>query len=168
MGAPRRWASRLLDLAVRRLAPADSGWGSAMLRELDFVAGEWAALAWALGGAAALGRHFLPRRWTLQEIGRTTAGLLVGVVLAAGVLALSLGALLRLLPDSFAAWQQEHAAAAGWLTVVVVPEIVLVLAVASLWPRKRSIAIGVVLAAMTLITHFALYVARHGYAGGSL
>ena len=57
MGVPRKLAGALLS-GVLRLAPEESrDWASAMLRELDFVDGDWAALLWALGSTTAILRH---------------------------------------------------------------------------------------------------------------
>jgi hypothetical protein len=50
----RRLASAILSASVRRAPPAVREWGNAMLREMDFVEGDWAALFWALGSATAL------------------------------------------------------------------------------------------------------------------
>jgi hypothetical protein len=57
MGAPRKLATGLLR-AVLRLVPEESRqWATAMLHELDFVDGDWAALFWALGSVTAILRH---------------------------------------------------------------------------------------------------------------
>ena len=49
MGTPRRLAAGLLRTVVR-LAPAESrGWASAMLRELDFVHGDWGGIILGAG-----------------------------------------------------------------------------------------------------------------------
>jgi len=48
MGTPRRLAARLLEALVH-LAPAECrDWAMAMLRELDFIEGEWASFFWAM------------------------------------------------------------------------------------------------------------------------
>jgi hypothetical protein len=52
----RRLASAILAAAVRWASPAVREWGNAMLREMDLVEGDWAALFWALGSATALFR----------------------------------------------------------------------------------------------------------------
>ena len=53
----RRLASAILTTAVRWASPGAREWGNAMLRELDFVEGDWAALFWALGSATAVFRR---------------------------------------------------------------------------------------------------------------
>lgn len=89
----RRFASALLDAVNRRLSPDSREWGEAMLRELDFVESDWAALAWALGGTVALCRYSAPRQIqrqlekqfgrgkesTLKTIGQKVAGLLTRI-----------------------------------------------------------------------------------------
>jgi hypothetical protein len=55
--AIRRLASAILTTSVRWASPGVREWGSAMLREMDFVEGDWAALFWALGSATALFRR---------------------------------------------------------------------------------------------------------------
>jgi hypothetical protein len=69
MGDPRKLAAKLLE-AVVRYAPEESReWASAMLRELDFIEGDWSALFWALGSAAAVVRHAASnwRSWTSNK-----------------------------------------------------------------------------------------------------
>ena len=55
--AIRRLASAILTTSVRWASPGVREWGSAMLREMDFVEGDWAALFWALGSATAIFRR---------------------------------------------------------------------------------------------------------------
>jgi hypothetical protein len=55
--AIRRLASAILTTSVRWASPGVREWGNAMLREMDFVEGDWAALFWALGSATALFRR---------------------------------------------------------------------------------------------------------------
>jgi len=50
-----RWLARaILKAGVRMASPEAREWGQAMLRELDFVPGDWASLWWALGSVGAL------------------------------------------------------------------------------------------------------------------
>jgi len=50
-----RWLARaILKAGVRMASPEAREWGQAMLRELDFVPGDWAPLWWALGSVGAL------------------------------------------------------------------------------------------------------------------
>lgn len=53
----RRVAASLLRLALK-VAPQDSFvWGQAVLAELNYVEGDWPALAWAFGGAVVLAKQ---------------------------------------------------------------------------------------------------------------
>jgi hypothetical protein len=54
----RRLALGILQMALRHASPRAQEWGQAMLRELDFVKGDWAALRWSVGSAASLFRPF--------------------------------------------------------------------------------------------------------------
>ena len=55
----RQAATVLLESAIR-IAPADTrDWGRAMLGELNYVEGPWAATMWALGGASVLAKQAL-------------------------------------------------------------------------------------------------------------
>jgi len=54
---PRRVATLLLRFAIW-IAPHDTlDWGNGMLNELNHVQGSWAAVIWAMGGAAVLAKH---------------------------------------------------------------------------------------------------------------
>jgi hypothetical protein len=55
--AIRRLASGILTTSVRWASPEVREWGNAMLREMDFVEGDWVALFWALGSATVLFRR---------------------------------------------------------------------------------------------------------------
>ena len=106
-----------------------------MLRELDFVEGDWGALSWALGSTAALFRHSVGRQ--LETIGKQAAGILSGVVAAATVLTLSvLGLLLlaSLLPPGL----QLGNGPVGWMFVLVIPEAVFVVTAVRLWRSRRG------------------------------
>jgi len=53
----RGLASAILTAAVRRASPGVREWGAAMLRELDFVESDRAALLWAIGSVTVLFKH---------------------------------------------------------------------------------------------------------------
>jgi hypothetical protein len=48
MSATRRLASKLLRAILRHSSADSQEWANAMLRELDFIENDWAALFWAL------------------------------------------------------------------------------------------------------------------------
>jgi hypothetical protein len=50
----RQLASTILRFSIRHASPKAREWGQAMLREMDFVRGDWAALFWAIESATAL------------------------------------------------------------------------------------------------------------------
>ena len=159
MPMARRLAFRWLNAVVRSSPPESRPWGDAMLRELEVVESDWGALSWALGGTAALFRHSVGRR--LETIGRKAAGILSGVVIAAAVLTLSVRGLLELVP-LLSPGSQLGNGPVGWMFVLVIPEAVFVVTAVRLWRSRRSMAMGLLLAAMTLITHVVVHVATHG------
>jgi hypothetical protein len=73
----RRFASAILTWAVRRAAqPRVREWGNAMLREMDFVENDWAALFWALGSATALFKHLEAPMSNLSDVLSRTQALM--------------------------------------------------------------------------------------------
>lgn len=147
-----------------------------MMRELDFVESDWSALLWALGSTTALFRHSVPRqlrtqlekrfgpteKGMLKNIGKKTVGMLWGVIIAGAVLTICVLGLLRLAPVFFPAWNSGHAPFVEWLAIVGIPEAVFVVTAVALWRKERYMATGVLLAAMTLITHAIVHAAIHG------
>jgi hypothetical protein len=176
MSLARTLASVLLDRIVRHASPESQGWGNAMRRELDFIESDWTALLWALGSATALFKHSVPRQvkerfekrfgpagmGMLRNIRKKAVGTLWGVVMATVVLTISVLGLLRLAPALFPAWQLEHPRIVEWLAVVGVPEAVFVVAAVAFWRNKRSMATGILFAAMTLMTHAIVHAMIHG------
>jgi quercetin dioxygenase-like cupin family protein len=132
----RLLATRLLTTVLRRCANDDWTWGTAMLRELDAIEGDWSALRWALGSASVV-------------LKQAAAGILAGVTLAAMTVAICMGGLARLIP--------LHAVAAQWLTAVVLPEAIFVGAAFMLWRRRKAPALGFTLSAMLFVAHVALW-----------
>ncbi len=139
----RRLASTLLRIVVRRLSGADRGWGEAMLRELDVVESEWDALRWAVGGA-----FVLLRRETLTDVRRRATGVLSGMALAAGVVALCLAGFSRLL---------ALRGGTAFLAEIALPVAVVIAGAVACWRRRRFVAAGLLLFATTFITHVIVY-----------
>jgi hypothetical protein len=176
MSVARRLAYRLLNSVVRHASPDSQDWANAMLRELDFVEGDWGALLWALGGTTALFRHSVPRQLQvrlekhfgtaqggmLKNIGKMTAGMLWGLVIASVVLTISLLGLLRAAPVLFPEWHVGHARHVEWLAIVGIPEAVFIATAVALWRRKRPMAAGVLLAALVLMAHAVVHTMTHG------
>jgi hypothetical protein len=175
MSAARRLSSRLLHAVVRHASSDSQGWARAMLRELDYIDSDWAALFWALGGTTAIFRYSVPREvralierhsnrsqaLMMNNIGQKATGVISGVVIAVAVLASAFG-LVRLLFSLVPAWDIERMPWAEWLTVIVVPETIFIVTAVAVWRRRRSMAIGILLSAITLITHFVFHLATHG------
>jgi cytochrome bd-type quinol oxidase subunit 2 len=172
MSAIRRLASRLLRAAARHSSSATQDWANAMLRELDFIESDWAALFWALGGAAAIFRHSVPRglrAWlekrreqsrgsAKESIGKRAAGVTAGIVLVLAVTSLAL-VLVRQLFYAFPAW--DLGSMPWWVAMIVIPEIIFVVAVVALWRKRRSVATGILLSAIVLAVHFVVHAATH-------
>lgn len=172
MSAMRRLASRLLRAVLRHAPPDSQGWASAMLRELDFIESDWAAFFWALGSTTAIFRYSVPRRlrtWlgkdsrnqeglTMKGMGKKAAGVGAGIGIALGVCACAWGLvwlMFYLFPKS------DLGPMPWWVGMVVIPETIFVVAVVTLWRKRRPMAIGILLLGITLVTHFAIHVANH-------
>ena len=105
MSAIRRVSSRILLFVVRQSAAENRSWGNAMLRELDFVDNDWAALLWALGSTTAICRHSLihrlkqrrgtpgPEPSSLRQFARSMTSVLSGMAVAGVVLTVSVALL---------------------------------------------------------------------------
>ena len=98
----------------------------------------------------------------LKNIGKKAAGLISGVVIAAGVLAICAFGLVRLSFLLFPGWQLQRMPWAEWMIVIVIPETIFMVTAVALWRKRRSIAAGILLSAITLITHFLVHIATHG------
>jgi hypothetical protein len=172
MGAPRRFAAALLTAVLRIAPPASREWASAMLRELDFIPGEWTALFWALGSASAIVRHAACnwRQWVTQlnskreermnSTGKKTIGVVSGAVSAIMLVACAFG-LLRLTSILF---PRLGIVNAGWthiLTMIVIPEAIFIAAAVALWRKRRPIAAGILLIAVAIGVHIAVWAAIH-------
>jgi hypothetical protein len=172
MSMTRRLALGVLTVVIRHSSSERQLWGNAMLRELDFIEGDWAALFWAFGSTAALCRHSVTSRlrtlsdrrfnetFQLKKIAKKTTGILSGVVVAGTVLVLCVGILIGLI--RFALLQQENGRLADRLLIVVIPETLYLVAVITLWRRRKSVALGILLAGMILVTHAVIHFANHG------
>jgi hypothetical protein len=176
MSLARRLSSRLLNAAARHASSDTQDWAHAMLRELDYIEGDWAALFWAVGGTTAIFRYSVPREvraWAqrrrpnraeelmMNTIGQKATGVISGVGMAFAVVACAFG-FVRLFFLLFPAWDIERMPWAEWLGVIVVPETIFIVTSVAVWRRRRSMAVGIVLSAITLITHFVIHVAAHG------
>ena len=172
MSALREFAARWLRAVVRRAPPGSKAWASAMLRELDFIESDWAALLWALGSTAAICRHSA-REWrtwfsrrgreeerTMKETAMKVVGVLFGVFIALGVLAVGAfgvhGVVFRIFPDL------AHGSVPWpvWIASLLV-EALLVVGAVKLWQKRRPMAVGILLTALVFATHFVIHLASH-------
>jgi hypothetical protein len=177
MGAAHNLAAKLLR-AMLHYAPAEQrAWVEAMLRELDFVEGEWAALFWALGCSAVIFRECL-REWgtwlwkqfanlfgirSIQEenkmnsTGKKTIGVLsgMGIALALGVVAY----LLRyVIADMLKAVGVAPTMWSHIFSVIVPTEVIVVVAAILLWRRKRAaVAVGLLVPAVLMGAHVVVF-----------
>jgi hypothetical protein len=169
MGAPRRLAEKLLG-AVLRLAPEESReWASAMLRELDFIQGDWAALFWALGSATAILRHAASvfQVWLktrkhqeagMNNTGRKALSIGLGAVSALALVGCAFAGL-RLTAILFPGLGLDDAPWPFWLAVVILPETVLAVAIVVLWRKRGPIAAGILATALVVGLHLAVHLA---------
>ena len=172
MSITRRLASRMLTIIIRHSSSESQLWGNAMLRELDFIEGDRAALFWAFGGTVALCRHSVTSQlrslgdrhfnetFQIKRVAKKTTGIVSGVVVAGSVLAICVGILIGLI--RFASWQDTNARLADRLLIVVIPETLYAVGIITLWRRRKSVALGILLAGVILITHAMIHFATHG------
>ncbi len=157
MRATRGLASKLLHTVARYSSSGRQDWTNAMLRELDFIESDWAALFWALGSTTAIFRH---SAGGLNHIGKKAAGILAGAVIA-GMLVLCAFGLLRLSFRFFPALGLERMEWTHVLTGIVIPEMIFVIAAIKLWRKRGPIAAGILLSAVVLAMHFVIHVAAN-------
>lgn len=162
----RRLAVQWLEAVVRSAPPRCQEWASAMLRELDFIESDWAALRWALGSTAAISKHWL-RAWlsgreeeaTMKETAVKVGWVLLGVLIAA-VGALGAFGVLALVFYLFPKLHTGALPVAGWVFALVL-EILFVTFTVKFWRTRRPMAVGILLVALVFATHVAMHIASH-------
>jgi hypothetical protein len=170
MGAPRKLATGLLR-AVLRLVPEESRqWATAMLHELDFVDGDWAALFWALGSVTAILRHAASvfrmnlkrpaKEAGMNNTGRKALGITLGALSALFVAGCAFP-LLRLISLMFPELGYGHASWPYWLTVIMIPEAIFAVATVLLWRKRGPVAAGILATALIMGLHVAVHAAMH-------
>jgi hypothetical protein len=133
-----------------------------MLRELDFIEGEWPAVLWALGSTTALCRHSLWRyekALSLKRIAKETLAVVSGIAGAAAFLGICVAAFSALLHASW--FDPAGQKFADRLLIVAVPEAVYLAGAAAMWRRKKTVALGILLCGVILITHAIIHFATH-------
>jgi hypothetical protein len=84
-----------------------------------------------------------------------------GVVIAVAVLAVCTFGLVRLSFFLLPGWDVERVPWAEWVSVILIPETIFMVAALKLWQKRRSVAVCILLSAVTLGTHFVVHVATH-------
>ena len=168
MGTPRNLAARLLTAVLRYAPPESREWASAMLRELDFIEGDWAALFWALGSATAILRHAASvfqvnsKRQTkegkMNSTGRKALGVGLGALYALMLVGCAFAGL-RLTAILFPGLGLDHAPWTLWLAVVVLPEAILLTATVLLWRKRGPLAAGILATSLVVGLHLAVHLA---------
>lgn len=136
-----------------------------MLRELDFVESDRAALLWAAGSLTALLRHSALHQFKIafekvagpaqgpRSNGKKIIEVMLGVGIAGALLVLGVCCLWRrmlvLLPRS----QGERATVA----VIALVEVAYLRGAIALWRQRRALAMGILLAGIALTVHVAMH-----------
>ena len=170
MTARHRWAIAMLHAVIRHAPEASREWASAMLRELDYIESDWAALWWALGSVAAICRH-AGREWRKyfgrreertmnefgNEFGKKTGWLFAGMG-AALALGLAAAFAFHLTINVFPSLRPQGPPWLPWVALISIPQILFIV---GLWRKRRPMAVGILVMAVAMTTHFAIYFARH-------
>jgi hypothetical protein len=170
MGGPRKLAQRLLEAIATCVPAASRDWAQAMLHELDFIRGDWAALFWALGSAAAICRHaakgwrswFNRRSTTKEEQMNSTGKKAVGVGMGALSALMLVGcafALLRITDLIFPGLGLARAEWTHWLAALIVPEMIFIAAAVILWRKRGPVAAGILTIGLMMGLHVAVHLA---------
>ena len=169
MSVIRRAALRLLRAVIRRSPAQSREWGEAMLRESDFVEGDWLALRWVLGSIAALCRHSISvelgvlrrkcREFSLKRIAAGMFPMLSGAAVALVFLSVCVAAFSVLVHASWFDHAQEKLA--DRLLIVAVPETAYLAGVLALWRRRKTFAMGLLALGVLLMAHAIMHYASH-------
>ena len=166
MASIRGAARRVLHFVVRLAPPRSRSWGEAMIREMDCVDDDAAALLWALGSTLALCRcsaiEYL-RNWrersAREELLRRPVSRIVsvlfGLAAAMTVLTISISVLATIRRASW--FDPGQARLAQLLFAVVVPDALCLLGAVALWRPKRQLSSGTVAACAALGAHSIIY-----------
>jgi hypothetical protein len=172
MGAPRNLAAAMLRAALRFVPEGSREWAAAMLRELDYIPGDWAALSWALGSIFAVFRHAMQgwrarltnrtnkKEEQMNEKGKKAIGFVSGILAAFGVVLCAFGVQL-LLEYLFPALRQDHPGMTHVITVMIVPQVLFVAAAILMWRKRAALVAGMLLFALAADVHIAIFFATH-------
>jgi len=171
MSLPRRIATGLLRSALRASSEESREWANAMLHELEFIEGDWEALFWSLGCTTAIFRHSGRRLWVwlgrqfgyeegrMNDFQKRAVGVMTGIGIAVAVtvcfMVLVHGSA-HIFGFTDSPWMMRFA-----MVMAAVLEVLFVGSVIALWRKRRPMAIGILLTAILLGTHFAMYMSTH-------
>jgi hypothetical protein len=171
MSIPRKLATELLRAMLRASPEESREWAAAMLRELELIEGEWEALFWSLGCTTAIFRHSGGRFWVwlgrqfgyeegrMNDFQKRAVGVVSGVGIAVAVticFVILVHGSAHIFGFTDAPWMMKFVMVMAW-----VMEVLFVGAVIALWRKKRPVAVGILLTAILLGTHFAMYMSTH-------
>ena len=170
MSLIRKAASRWLTVMSRYLPAPGREWANAMLREVDFVEGDWPALLWTLGSTAALCRYSISlelgalnknRREQLstKRMARSMFAMLGGAAAAVIFLSLCTATFAGLLQASWFDPVQQKLA--DRLLIVVIPETAYLASALAFWRRKKTFAVGILGAGVLLMAHAVMHFVAH-------
>jgi len=167
----RRQLAAWLLRAALRLAPRQTrAWAAAMLRELDFVSGDWSALFWAFGSTAAILRHSAGAAWAwltqkskeeaaMNTTGKKALGVTLGIVSALMLVGCAF-AVLRIIGVIFPSL--NHSPWAYWIAILALPEAAFVAATILLWRKRGPVAAGILATGLVMALHIGVHLAmRH-------
>jgi hypothetical protein len=169
MSRVRGFARRLLELVLQCAPQHCQHWASAMLRELDFIENDWAALFWALGSVAAIfrqcGRELAlagfrrQEEAAMKETAKNVGWVFAGIVLAALLVTCAMG--LFHLAAYFYPSIEQSIPWPTWLVVFFLPETLFIIGTVRFWRKRKPMAVGVLLAAVIFATHFVMHIVSH-------
>jgi len=170
MSLIRKAASRWLSFVSGYLPSSSREWANAMLREADFVEGDWRALLWTLGSTAALWRYSIAlelralnknfcEQLSAKRMARGMFSMLCGAGVAAIFLSVCVAALSGVLHAPWFDPAQQKLA--DRMLVVVIPETAYLASMLALWRRRRTFAVGILGAGVLLLAHAIAHFAAH-------
>ena len=165
----RKVASRWLAAMIRYSPGLSREWANAMLREIDFVEGDWSALQWALGSMAALCRYLISvelrafhgkcRELSVKRVATGMLPLLSGAAAALIFLSICVAAFSALLHASWFNPMQQKLA--DRLLIVAVPETAYLAGVLAFWRRRKVFAVGILSSGALLMAHALMHFLSH-------
>jgi len=166
----RKAASRWLSVMSRYLPSPGQEWANAMLREADFVEGDWHVLLWVLGSTAALCRYsislelgalnkYCSGQLSAKGMAKSMFAMLGGVAVAIIFLSLCIATFAGLLHGSWFNPVQQKLA--DRLLIVVIPETAYLASALACWRRKKTFAVGILGAGALLMAQAVMHFVAH-------